>query len=66
MAWPDGVEAAGAQRRPGGRAGVARGGGYAGLRLRLFAWMQRRSTQAAEFFRMPERRVVVLATQVEL
>jgi len=40
--------------------------GYEGLRRRLFAWMQRRSTQAAEFFRMPERRVVVLATQVEL
>jgi KUP system potassium uptake protein len=41
-------------------------GGYEGLRLRIFAWMQRRSTQAAEFFRMPERRVIVLATQVEL
>jgi KUP system potassium uptake protein len=41
-------------------------GGYEGLRRRLFAWMQRRSTQAAEFFRMPERRVIVLATQVEL
>jgi KUP system potassium uptake protein len=41
-------------------------GGYEGLRRRLFAWMQRRSTQAAEFFRMPEKRVVVLATQVEL
>jgi len=41
-------------------------GGYQGLRLRIFAWMQRRSTQAAEFFRMPERRVIVLATQVEL
>jgi KUP system potassium uptake protein len=40
--------------------------GYEGLRRRLFAWMQRRSTQAVEFFRMPERRVVVLATQVEL
>lgn len=43
-----------------------RQGGYEGLRRRLFAWMQRRSTQAAEFFRMPERRVIVLATQVEL
>jgi len=32
----------------------------------VFAWMQRRSTQAAEFFRMPDRRVIVLATQVEL
>jgi KUP system potassium uptake protein len=41
-------------------------GGYEGLRRRLFAWMQRRSTQAMEFFRMPERRVIVLATQVEL
>ncbi len=41
-------------------------GGYEGLRRRLFAWMQRRSTQAAEFFRMPERRVIVLATQIEL
>ena len=40
--------------------------GYEGLRRRGFAWMQRRSTQASEFFRMPERRVVVLATQVEL
>jgi KUP system potassium uptake protein len=41
-------------------------GGYEGLRRRMFAWMQRRSTQAVEFFRMPERRVIVLATQVEL
>jgi len=41
-------------------------GGYEGLRRRLFAWMQRSSTQAVEFFRMPERRVIVLATQVEL
>jgi KUP system potassium uptake protein len=41
-------------------------GGYEGLRRRMFAYMQRRSTQAAEFFRMPERRVIVLATQVEL
>jgi KUP system potassium uptake protein len=41
-------------------------GGYEGIRRRLFAWMQRRSTQAAEFFHMPERRVIVLATQVEL
>ena len=39
--------------------------GYEGLRRRLFAWMQRRSTQAAEFFRMPDKRVIVLATQVE-
>jgi KUP system potassium uptake protein len=40
--------------------------GYEGLRLRSFAWMQRSSTQAAEFFRMPEDGVMVLATQVEL
>jgi KUP system potassium uptake protein len=40
--------------------------GLAGVRLRLFAWMQRRSAQAAEFFRMPTRRVVVLATEVEI
>jgi KUP system potassium uptake protein len=40
--------------------------GYEGFRRRLFAWMQRRSTQAAEFFRMPDKRVIVLATQVEL
>jgi KUP system potassium uptake protein len=40
--------------------------GYQGLRRRLVAWMQRRSTQAAEFFRMPEKRVIVLATQIEL
>ena len=41
-------------------------GGYEGLRRRLFAIMQRSNTQAVEFFRMPERRVIVLATQVEL
>ena len=41
-------------------------GGYEGMRRRLFAWMQRRSTQAVEFFRMPDKRVIVLATQVEL
>jgi len=41
-------------------------GGYEGLRRRLFAVMQRSNTQAVEFFRMPERRVIVLATQVEL
>jgi KUP system potassium uptake protein len=40
--------------------------GWAGLRGRVFAWMQRRSTQAAEFFRMPSRRVVILATDVEI
>jgi KUP system potassium uptake protein len=41
-------------------------GGIAGIKIRLFAWMQRRSAQAAEFFRMPTRRVVVLATEVEI
>jgi KUP system potassium uptake protein len=40
--------------------------GIPGMKLRLFAWMQRRSAQAAEFFRMPTRRVVVLATEVEI
>jgi KUP system potassium uptake protein len=40
--------------------------GYLGFLLRLFAWMQRRSTQASEFFRMPERRVIALITQIEL
>jgi KUP system potassium uptake protein len=40
--------------------------GIAGLEMRLFAWMQRRSAQAAEFFRMPTKRVVVLATEVEI
>jgi KUP system potassium uptake protein len=40
--------------------------GIAGMEMRLFAWMQRRSAQAAEFFRMPTRRVVVLATEVEI
>ncbi len=40
--------------------------GLAGLKMRLFAWMQRRSAQAAEFFRMPTQRVVVLATEVEI
>ena len=41
-------------------------GGYEGLRRRVFAWMQRRSTQAVDFFRMPDKRVIILATQVEL
>jgi KUP system potassium uptake protein len=40
--------------------------GIGGIKMRLFAWMQRRSAQAAEFFRMPTRRVVVLATEVEI
>ena len=41
-------------------------GGYEGFRRRVFAWMQSHSTPAAQFFRMPERRVIVLATQIEL
>lgn len=40
--------------------------GLAGLRMRFFAWMQRRSTQAAEFFNMPSKGVVVLGTDVEV
>jgi KUP system potassium uptake protein len=40
--------------------------GYAGLKSRLFAYMQRRSAQAAEFFRMPARGVIVLATDIDL
>lgn len=40
--------------------------GYRGLSARLFAYFQRRGAQAAEFFRMPTRRVVVLASEVEI
>ena len=40
--------------------------GIKGLQRRLFAWMQQHSTQAAEFFRMPFRGVVVLNTAVEI
>jgi KUP system potassium uptake protein len=40
--------------------------GWRGLQRRLFAWMQRHSTQAAEFFRMPFRGVVILNTVVEI
>jgi KUP system potassium uptake protein len=40
--------------------------GLKGLQRRLFARMQRHSTQAAEFFRMPFRGVVVLNTAVEI
>jgi KUP system potassium uptake protein len=40
--------------------------GIAGLKAKAFAYLQRRSAQAAEFFRMPTRRVVVLATEIEL
>jgi K+ transporter len=40
--------------------------GLAGLKAEVFAYLQRRSTQAAEFFRMPTKRVVMLATEIEL
>ncbi|MGC4030103.1 MAG: KUP/HAK/KT family potassium transporter [Steroidobacteraceae bacterium] len=40
--------------------------GWRGLRTALFARLQRRSAQAAEFFHMPAERVVVLATEVPL
>jgi KUP system potassium uptake protein len=40
--------------------------GLRGLKARIFAQLQRRSAQAAEFFRMPTKRVVVLATEIEL
>ncbi len=40
--------------------------GLPGLRMRFFAWMQRRSTQAAEFFNMPSKGVMVLGTEVEV
>jgi KUP system potassium uptake protein len=40
--------------------------GIAGLKARAFAYLQRRSAQAAEFFRMPARGVVVLATEIEV
>jgi KUP system potassium uptake protein len=40
--------------------------GIAGLKGKAFAYLQRRSAQAAEFFRMPTKRVVVLATDVEI
>jgi KUP system potassium uptake protein len=40
--------------------------GWTGFKMRVFASLQRRSAQAAEFFRMPSRGVVVLATDVEL
>jgi len=39
--------------------------GYRGLQNQVFAWMQQRTAQAAEFFHMPDRRVIVLATPVE-
>jgi KUP system potassium uptake protein len=40
--------------------------GLPGLKARAFAYLQRRSAQAAEFFRMPTRGVVVLATEIEI
>jgi len=40
--------------------------GLKGLQRRLFARMQQHSTQAAEFFRMPFRGVIVLNTAVEI
>jgi KUP system potassium uptake protein len=40
--------------------------GIPGVKARWFAFLQRRSAQAAEFFRMPTRGVVVLATEIEI
>ena len=40
--------------------------GLPGMKSRAFAFLQRRSAQAAEFFRMPTRGVVVLATDIEI
>jgi KUP system potassium uptake protein len=40
--------------------------GIPGLKARAFAFLQRRSAQAAEFFNMPTRGVVVLATDIEI
>lgn len=40
--------------------------GWKGLQRRFFASMQRHSTQAAEFFRMPYKGVIVLNTAVEI
>ena len=40
--------------------------GIAGIKSRVFAFLQRRSAQAAEFFNMPTRGVIVLATDIEL
>jgi KUP system potassium uptake protein len=40
--------------------------GLPGVKARAFAFLQRRSAQAAEFFHMPARGVVVLATEVEI
>jgi K+ transporter len=40
--------------------------GWKGLQRRFFAAMQSHSTQAAEFFRMPYKGVIVLNTAVEI
>ena len=40
--------------------------GFPGVKARAFAFLQRRSAQAAEFFNMPTRGVVVLATEIEI
>jgi len=40
--------------------------GLAGVKSQVFAYLQRRSAQAAEFFRMPTKRVVVLATEIDI
>jgi KUP system potassium uptake protein len=40
--------------------------GLAGLKSQVFAYLQRRSAQAAEFFRMPTKRVVMLATEIDI
>jgi KUP system potassium uptake protein len=40
--------------------------GLRNVKYQLFAFLQRRSAQAAEFFRMPTKRVVVLATEIEI
>jgi KUP system potassium uptake protein len=40
--------------------------GLSGLKAQAFAYLQRRSTQAAEFFRMPTKRVVMLATEIDI
>jgi len=40
--------------------------GLAGLKSEVFAYLQRRSTQAAEFFRMPTKRVVMIATEIDI
>jgi KUP system potassium uptake protein len=45
---------------------AVRQSGWGSLRRVLFAALQRRSTQAADYFSMPMRRVIVLATEVEL